>query len=89
MKKHNFKNNIILTCTVLFLLSLTQSVFAADYMQSPAENIDYYSVGMRSLQSRDYTGAIDAFKRALYKNPKDLNERYARAVALITTIIPT
>ncbi len=77
----NLKNKIFVAgCLVTMLAS--SPAFANSYIQSPNENIDYYSLGMTSLQKRQYTSAIDYLKRALVKDPSNTSIRNNLAVAL-------
>lgn len=82
MSNFHSKFNRILGCLSLILLTTSIPANAYSYVQSPYENIDYYELGMNSIENREFTKAIDYLKKALNKDPQNPYIRNNLAVAL-------
>ena len=64
MSNFHSKFNRILGCLSLILLTTSIPANAYSYVQSPYENIDYYELGMNSIENREFTKAIDYLKQS-------------------------
>jgi Flp pilus assembly protein TadD len=70
MKKSTFKALIALP---LLSIALAGQVLAADTVSTPIETakIDDFAVGTKAVAAKNWTAAVDSFKKAVAANPKN------------------
>ena len=70
MKKFSFKVLVILP---LLSMALAGFSLAADTSPAPIENAkaDDFATGKKAVEAKNWTAAIDSFKKAVAANPKN------------------